>query len=339
MPSKKMEAPLIVPVELVSDNSGTITDSTALDATVVPNTTGRTVAIVGFAETSRMQVLAEPPETEVWSLNRCHTFLKKWDVWFEVHEEDLYTGKTGLREDGYLKLLKESNVPIYMQHPSPDLPMSLQFPKNEIVEMFGIDYFTTSIAYMLAMVGYQHKLGNPVAEMHLYGVDMSAFSEYSEQLPCVNYWLGVLTGLGIKVVIPAVSPLLKCAMQYGRHGERPMQKMAKERLHNHKEKQAQLSADGAAVMGASTEYGNIFKTLDALIEAVTLGEKPAVELIQQFKEACKTRRNEINQYHAQLNADLNATLGGMREAQHWIVALNAAQTLDEEPEAAKLPKL
>jgi len=338
MPAEKMEIPLMIPLDQVSDGSQANLKNIDIQSIAIP-VKGRTIAIVGFAETSRNQVLQEPASTEIWSLNRCYTFLQRWDVWFEVHEEDLYTGKTGLREAGYLDLLRNSKVPIYMQHPSPEFPMSQQFPKNEIVEMFDIDYFTTSIAYMLAMVGYQHKLGKSVAEMHIYGVDMSAFSEYSEQLPCVNYWLGVLSGLGIKVVIPSVSPLLKCAMQYGRHGERPLQKMAKERLASHKDKQAQLQADGAAVMGASSEYGTIFKVIDNLIENIEKGVDTPINLVRAYKDACKTRRNEINQYHSQLNADLNATLGGLREAQHWIVALNAAQTLNEEPEMAKLPKI
>jgi hypothetical protein len=335
MPGKIMEAPILMPTVGADD---TITVD-VVQHPVQESKPGRVIAIVGFAETSRDQVHSEPKTTEVWSLNRCNTFLKNWDVWFELHEEDLYSGKTGLREATYMDLLKKSTVPIYMQHPNPEFPMARQFPKNEIVDMFDIDYFTTSIAYMIALVAYQHKLGDTVSEMHMYGVDMSAFTEYSEQLPCVNYWLGILTGLGIKVVIPSVSPLLKCAMQYGRHGERPLQKMAKQRLASHKEKQAQLTTDGAAVLGASAEYSNLFKSLDELIGAVEKAEIAPLDLVKMFKDACKNRQKEINQYHAQLNADLNATLGGLREAQHWIVALNAAQTMDEEPEPAKLPKI
>lgn len=337
---KKEEAPLVM--ELTSDNSAQEVNMT-VTAELVPakkekSKKARTVAIVGFAETSRMQVLTEPEDTEIWSLNRCYTFLTRWDRHFEVHEEDLYSGKTGLREANYLDLVRSWDCPIYMLHPDSTIPNAVQFPKNEIIDMFR-DYFTTSIAYMLALVAFEHRNGDTVAEMHIYGVDMSAFSEYSEQLPCVNFWLGVLEGLGIKVVIPSASPLLKCAMQYGRQGEKPLQKMAKERLAHHKERQAQLVADGAAVTGASAEYGNIFPVLDNLIIEVEKSPTDATALVNGFKEACKTRRNEINQFHAQLNADLNSELGALRESQHWIVALNAAQTVEEEPEPAKLPKV
>lgn len=305
----------------------------------------RTIAIVGFAETSRMQVLTEPDTTEIWSLNRCYTFLKRWDRHFEIHEQDLYMGKTGLREDNYMDLMRSWTCPIYMQHLDPSVPTALQFPKDEIIhDLFpadgeeGFDYFTTSIAYMLAMIAYEHQQGQTVGAMHIYGVDMSAFSEYSEQLPCVNFWLGVLKGMGIKVVIPSVSPLLKCAMQYGRQGEKPLQKMAKERLQSHKDRQAQLLSECAGATGIANEYGNIFKTLDDMIAQVEKEELDPIQAINVFKDACKNRRNDINQYNAQCNADLNAAMGGLREVQHWMVAFNAAQTEDEEPAAAKLPK-
>ena len=348
MPKKK-EAPLAV-----SDNSDNVSANTLAimqeEVVLGKNIThlaklkkqkGRIIAIVGFAETSRNQVLAEPDTTEIWSLNRCYTFLKRWDRHFEIHEEDLYSGKTGLREDGYLDLLRSWDCPIYMQHPDPSIPTAQLFPLKEIIANFR-EYFTTSVAYMLAMVAYEHKVLNmPIAEVHMYGIDMSAFSEYSEQLPCVNYWLGVVEGLIGKdaVVIPSVSPLLKCAMQYGRHGERPLQKMAKERLQHHKERQAQLTSDLSAVAGISSEYGNFFKYLDELIAEINKEEKPPVDLINTLKEACKNRRNEITKYHSQVNAELNAELGGLRETQHWMVALNAKQDAEEEPVSAKIPQL
>lgn len=302
---------------------------------------GRIVAIVGFAETSRMQVLAEPEDTEIWSLNRCYTFLKRWDRHFEVHEEDLYSGKTGLREDGYMDLLRSWNCPIYMLHPDPTVPTSQQLPLQEINKHFR-DYYTTSIAYMLAMAAYEHKvLGQTIKEVHMYGIDMSAFSEYSEQLPCVNYWIGVLEGLIGKdaVVIPSVSPLLKCAMSYGRHSERPLQKMAKERVQHHKSKQAQLQADLGALTGRSNEYEFVFEALKTLNEEIEKGEVEVNELIYQLNQHFKARRQEINKSHAGVHAELNATLGGLREVQHWIVALNAPQTEDEEPDIAKTPSM
>lgn len=298
---------------------------------------GRTVAIVGFAETSRELVKKEPETTEIWSLNRCYTFLHRWDRWFEVHEADLYQGKTGLREASYVEeQLMQSKVDIYMLHPDPNIPRAVQYPKEEIIEYFGIDYFTTSIAYMLALAAWENVQGQTITEVQMYGIDMSAFSEYSEQLPSVSFWLGVLKGQGVKINIPSVSPLLKCAMQYGRHGERPLQKMAKERLQHHKGQQAKLNAECSAAAGASSEYGEVFKRMDEHFEEIKKSPQKGMEA---FAESCKKRRGEINQYQAQCNADLNATLGCIRETQHWIVALNAAQTVDEEPEAAVLPSV
>lgn len=302
---------------------------------------GRTIAIVGFAETSRMRVLAEPDTTEIWSLNRCYTFLPRWDVHFEIHEEDLVKGKTGLREKEYVDMLKSWDCPILMLHPDPSIPNARQLPLTEFNEHFR-DYYTTSIAYMLAMAAYEHEvLGKHIREIHMYGIDMSAYSEYSEQLPCVNYWIGVIEGLlgQHTVVIPSVSPLLKCASSYGRHSERPLWKMAKERLQHHKGKQAQLSADLGALTGRSNEYEFVFEALKTLNEEIDKGEVEVNELISQLNQHFKVRRQEINKSHAGVHAELNATLGGLREVQHWMVALNAPQTEDEEPDVAKTPSM
>ncbi len=346
---KQPNTPEATTVSSVSD--GTVnwavlpTDVTVTDADVVINTPGviirqpRIVCIAGFADTSRDLVNHEPDTSEIWSLNRCYTFLKRWDRWYELHESELYTGKTGLREDGYMEMLQKTTTPIYMQHPEPTFPTAVQFPLQEIIAEFR-DYFTTSIAYMLAHAAYEHKvLGLTIDEIHLSGIDMSAFSEYSEQLPSVTFWIGICEGAGIKVTIPSVSPVLKSAMSYGRHSERPMQKMAKERLGYHNSQQASVSAELNSASGRSDEHKVIEKYLSdcTTITGEDWNENPIYSLnLSGFKEMMKKRVKEVRQYESQKNADLNATMGQIREAQHWIVALNAAQTVDEEPMAVKL---
>ena len=301
----------------------------------------RVVCIAGFADTSRDLVNHEPDTSEIWSLNRCYTFLKRWDRWYELHEPDLYMGKTGLREEGYVEMLQKTTTPIYMQHPEPTFPTAIQFPLKEIIATFR-DYFTTSIAYMLAHAAYEHKvLGMTIDEIHLSGIDMSAFSEYSEQLPSVTFWIGICEGVGIKVIIPNVSPVLKSAMSYGRHSERPLQTMAKERLSYQKSQKTAISAELNSANGRSDEHKVIEKYLNecTVLTGEDWGENPIYSFdMESFKEKMKVRNKEVRQYESQKNADLNASMGQEREAQHWITALNAPQTLDEEPETVKLAK-
>ena len=298
---------------------------------------GRFVCIAGFAETSREYANRLDKSFEIWSLNRCYIFLKRWDRWYEVHEPDLYTGKTGLREDGYLEMLKKTDLPVYMQHPDPDIPNAIKLDLGEFDKYFR-HYYRTSIAHMLAHACYEHKIeGKTIKELHICGVDMSAFSEYSEQLPCVNYWLGVVEGLGIKLVIPTASPLLK-GPDYGVHDERLLWAQAKERLQEHKKKQEQLNANLNAISVAIDEQNTVGKMFDSCIEIEVDSKKQEIKTFNpdQFQELIKNRKKEAFQVQASVSAELNCSLGQIRETQHWIVALNAPQTEDEEPEIARL---
>jgi len=289
-------------------------------AEVKPIVVTRRVCISGFAEATRDVANRQPKEVEVWALNRCYAFLKRWDRWYEMHEVELYTGHTGLRESDYLDVIKKSKTPVFMLNPTAEIPMAQRYPHYEISQRFR-DYFTNSIGYMLAHAAYEHVTGKPIAEVLICGVDMSAYSEYNEQRPCVEYWLGVLDGLGVKVTVPSASPLLKAAVTYGKRDRAVLWSQVKERVAHHKTKQQELTAQLNAAVG-------ILGDADQCLKAVDEG-KAAVDWL-------KARRKEVQKLHAQINADLNAEIGGMREAQHMLTVVNAPQSADEEPEAVKI---
>ncbi len=333
---------------------------------------GRKICVSGFAEATRDQANKLDKSYQIWALNRCYTFLKRWDRWFEVHEKELYTGKTGLREAGYMEIIKKSKVPVYMMHPDESMGQAVQYPFAEICHYYGclvnsgsgdesFEYYTTSIAYMLALALYEHQaLDQPVQEIFICGVDMSAFSEYSEQLPCVSFWLGAIMGAGIKVTVPTGSPLLKSAASYGRHAERQLWAMVKERIEMYQQKQSQGQSNLAALEGADSEYNFVLETLEGRVkkwESAKTQNKPddsgdeffgvvetkedgtvtweelsdTITEIKQTIEHFKNRKKDISKFHAQVNADLNSTLGGYRECQHMLTAVNAPQTMDQEP--------
>ncbi len=280
----------------------------------------RRICISGFAEATREVANRQPKEVEVWALNRCYAFLKRWSRWYELHEPELYTGQSGLRETDYLDMLNKAKTPVFMLNPTPAIPQAQQYPYREICARFR-DYFTNSIGYMLAHAAYEHVTGSPIAEVLICGVDMSAYSEYNEQRPCVEYWLGILDGLGIKVTIPSASPLLKAAVTYGLRDRAVLWGQVKERVAHHKSRQAELTAQINAAMG-------ILGDADQLLKELEKGADP-LQWLQK-------RRKEVQQLHAQINADLNAEIGGLREAQHFLTVVNAPQSPDEEPEGVKL---
>jgi hypothetical protein len=57
-------------------------------------------------------------------------------------------------------------------------------------------------------------------EIHLYGVDMANGSEYQDQRPSCEYFIGLARGAGIIVAIPSTSDLLKTPILYGYEEEK-----------------------------------------------------------------------------------------------------------------------
>lgn len=76
------------------------------------------------------------------------------------------------------------------------------------------DYFTSSIAFMLALAIWE---GFEVID--IYGVDLTVGEEYDYQKPCAEFWIGLAMGKGIEVGIPKGSALLHTAWRYGWESE------------------------------------------------------------------------------------------------------------------------
>jgi hypothetical protein len=175
------------------------------------------VAIVGFAD-SKSEAPYDDPTWEIWGLNDLHGGIPRFDRWFDIHTRDNIDEDYKLmrnrgqptNENIGLAGLRKLNVPVYMQDRFEDIPNSLKFPLKEITEAFPFGkYMTNSISYMIALAiyeGYQ--------EISVYGVDMAVGSEYVDQRPSCEYWIGVAAGRGIKVYIPNSSDLCHCHYMY-----------------------------------------------------------------------------------------------------------------------------
>ena len=167
------------------------------------------VAIVGFTPT-RNDAPYKNPDFEIWCLNDLYEAIPRYDRVFQIHSRqsiDTYT--TRGEKASYIERLRGITVPIYMTERYEDIPTSLRYPLEEMVEEFG-PYFTNTISYMIALAvheGYE--------EIHIYGVDMAVGPEYIAQRPSCEYHIGIAKGRGIKVFIPFQSDLLKARFLYG----------------------------------------------------------------------------------------------------------------------------
>ena len=193
------------------------------DVVVVPKR--KKVAIVGFATNTLHLVPWNDPEFELWGLNQgAAHFQRKADRWFEMHLPD-YIPDT--RDPTYIDFLKTCGIPVYMVEAYEDFPTSVRYPIEEAIQYAGRDYFMSSVAFMACLAGMEG-----FQEVHFYGINLAIGEEYFYEKPNAEWWIGLLTGRGIKVVVPQASSLLKQWHRYGYEIESRPNAMTKALLQN-----------------------------------------------------------------------------------------------------------
>ena len=147
---------------------------------------------------------------DFWGLNGLHGFTDnagispRFQMWFQIHKKERV-----FEQKNHLAWLKSCPLPILMQDHYEEIPSSIRYPKEEIMERYK-PYFESTFAWMftLAMeMGYE--------EIQVFGVHVSAESEYVLQRPNTEYFLGIAEGKGIKVYVPPEADILQSRIIYG----------------------------------------------------------------------------------------------------------------------------
>lgn len=205
--------------------------SSASDSFVCRPVRHRKVAILGFGES----VKDCPWQDESWSLWAMNGFWRaaepdfgitapedRYSLWLDMHTLE-YTrayGKLAGFDDKQERWLEQPHpFPVYMLDAYPQFPAVQPFPVEELVAAVGRDYFTSTVAYALAFA-LMHK--DTIAEVGLWGIDLVHSSEYADQRPCAEYWIGRLEAAGVKVTIADESALLRARHRYGYEVENPL---------------------------------------------------------------------------------------------------------------------
>lgn len=148
---------------------------------------------------------------EIWALPWDDAAIRA-DRWFELHHPKTFTKRHGAE---YVEKLKGLKTPLFMQETRPEFPSSVEYPLSSV--MTGRrDYFSNTVAYMIALAVHER-----VNEIHLFGVELAASAEYRDQRCCVEYWLGVAEGSGIRVVAAPGSHVLSTVCGYRYAYEEP----------------------------------------------------------------------------------------------------------------------
>lgn len=179
----------------------------------------RKIALFG----SQSSALADAPwqddSWELWGHATCRAWYRTpMDRYFDLHSPIRWTrgGKKGAK---YPDWLAKNTTPIYMQKKYPEVPASVEYPKDRILQEFSYcrPYFTNHIAWMIALA-----LTEGVSTIGLFGISYQTADEWVTQRGCCEYWLGIAQALGVRVVLPKQSCLLaapKLLYGYESHDE------------------------------------------------------------------------------------------------------------------------
>lgn len=164
------------------------------------------LAIVGYATSSRDMAPFDNPEYDIAGLNQIYRFLPREDVHMDIHVNWEEHNVEGTDHKGWIK---DCGIPVLMTKVHPDLPTSVRFPVEAVINL-GCDYLTSSVAFYIAWGIHQG-----YKEIALYGIDLVVGTEYEFQKACAEFWLGVAHGRGVDIRIPQQSALLKHTHRYG----------------------------------------------------------------------------------------------------------------------------
>jgi hypothetical protein len=169
------------------------------------------VAILGTAQHYTLAPF-DDPEFEIWGVNDAYLMegMVRWDRWFQIHDLSHYSAReNGVNIETMLAQYASWDCPVYMFQKYTPVPNAVKFPYEKLIQEFG-EYFNSTISWLIAFAMLEG-----FKEIHIYGVDMATGTEFGEQRPSCEYFLGLARGRGIKVHIPAESRLLKTKYLYG----------------------------------------------------------------------------------------------------------------------------
>ena len=176
-----------------------------------PDGTKRTkMAIVGFAASSKDLAPFDDPTWEIVGMNQLYRHIPRADRWFEIHHN---WNEHVVEGTDHQKWLSESPIPVYMVERVPGIHNSVRFPIERVMDGH-IDYFTSSVAFMLALA-----IQEGFTEIALYGIDLIVGDEYFYQKPCAEFWIGVAHGKGVTITLPKTTALCKQTYRYGYQSE------------------------------------------------------------------------------------------------------------------------
>lgn len=230
---------------------------------------GRNIALIGSAPSSIRQAPFSNPDWDVWGCSPgAYGICTRVSAWFEMHRWEPPTAGVPMDPSvpwfspEYCQYLREAKFPVFTSVPIDEIPMHQVFPYEYLLQKYGPYHFTSTVAWMLALAIEQ----KPKA-IGLWGVDMAATEEYSFQRPGCQHFIGLAMALGIEIILPPESDLMRPTTLYGisEYNPRQIKLLARQRelqnrLNNVNATLANASSEQRFLQGALDNMSYIFST-------------------------------------------------------------------------------
>lgn len=223
------------------------------------------VALVGTEGASHGLAPWDDPSWAIWSTSPMSKDYPRVDRHFEVHAPALLERTVNEKVlVPYIQHLRaHPNVWTLCKHAM--LPKAKQLDHEALLDEFGPEFFSSSIAWMLA----EAILTPRVKEIGLWGIDCSATDEYLVQRPGVQFFLREARKRKISVFAPPESDILRPAPIYGLREFSPLfrktdakERQLREMLADAEAKQVAFTEKVLALRGALEQVSYYKRTFD-----------------------------------------------------------------------------
>jgi hypothetical protein len=186
------------------------------------------IALLGSAPSSLHLAPFGDPSWKIWGCSPgVYYATPRADAWFELHRwEPPVIGQPAKQKQwfspeyvAWMAMRDPATCPVWMHDSVPQIPASRPLPVKDLLAKYGTFFFTSSLAWMIACaiedILEDRKTTGEAGAIGLYGVDMAATEEWAEQRPGCQHFLLLAADLGIQVIVPPESDLLRPMPLYG----------------------------------------------------------------------------------------------------------------------------
>lgn len=171
-------------------------------------------ALIGSAPAS---VRAAPYSDPSWAIWGCspgaYGIVPKGrsNMWWELHR---YEPGAAWFSPEYCQFLRDHPC-VVVAEPVKAIPNGQTLPVAQLVAKYSDWFFTSSVAWMMAMAIEAIEANGKGGKIGLWGVDMAANEEYEAQRAGLHYFALIAAQKGIEVGVPPESDLFRPRFLYG----------------------------------------------------------------------------------------------------------------------------